>query len=214
MRHRTSRRQPYSRKSSDAKDPPPAPPAGFASSAYDCQRRTPLHGPNDELVELLGVIEHHRYLRGLESMALVYRKALSALKAYPKKIESAEEAARIPGIGPKISSMVREYLEEGQIKEVKQIGVDKEVAALDTLTKIYGIGPKGAAALIGQGFCTIPQLRQALERGEVKLTKAQVLGLKHYEDLNQKYWCTTWSSLLSLLLLLQPSVGSRGGRWR
>lgn len=208
--HRASRRQPYSRRS-DAKDPP-KPPAGFANSVYDCQRRTPLHGPNDELVELLGVIEHHRYLRGLEPMALVYRRALSALKAYPEKIESAEEAARIPGIGPKISALVGEYLERGQIEEIKQIGADDEVAALDALTKIYGVGPKGAAALIAQGFRTIPQLRQGLEQDQVKLTKAQILGLKHYEDLNQKYDCA--ACIVPRLAFVRPGVGFRGARWR
>ncbi|RHZ71184.1 hypothetical protein Glove_261g67 [Diversispora epigaea] len=53
---------------------------------------TPLHPKfNNELIELLEELEKIRKLNDEQSSALAYRRAIAALKAYPRELESYQE---------------------------------------------------------------------------------------------------------------------------
>lgn len=157
----------------------------YLNTTYDCQRKTPLHGPNDELVRLLEKIARHRYLTGNDRSALSYRRAISALRAYPRKLASAEEARAIKSIGDKISMMVGEYLQRGMISEVERVERDVEAKGLGELTRVHGVGPKAAATLMGQGISSIAELREAVAAGKTRLSHEQAIGLKYVEDFEQ-----------------------------
>ena len=159
----------------------------YANFTYDCQRKTPLHGPNDELVGLLETIERHRYLTGNERSALAYSRAISALRAYPRKVTRVDEAHAIKAIGDKISMMIGEYLRHGAICEVEKVEADADTNILGELTRVYGIGPKVAVKLVQQGIASIEHLKEAFSAGQVNLTTDQAVGLRYLEDLEQTY---------------------------
>ena len=65
-------------------------------------------------------------------------------------------------------------------EENKKIG---ESTLVDVFTKIYGVGPKNAEKIIKAGIKSISELR---EKEEDFLNTNQKLGLKYYEDINQR----------------------------
>lgn len=156
---------------------------GFNNTLWACQRKTPLHGPNDDLVELLLKIQQHRYLTANERGALSYSRAISVLRSYPKAVGSVQEAAALNSIGPTIARLIGEYLQTGRIREVETIEADAEIKALNELTKIYGIGPGNAMRFLHQGIRSAEELRSRVEKDEVSVPAAVVVGLKYYEDL-------------------------------
>lgn len=160
-------------------------PVDYANSAYDCQRKTPLVGQNEELCSLLQRIEQQRYVAGNEQSALSYQRAISAIRAYPHPIVNATEAAAIKGIGSKISSLVSEFLQTGKIREVEELENNAEFHSLVELTGIYGVGPLSAKKFLSQGITSVEQLRAACAKGKIKLKNDQKIGLEYYEDMQK-----------------------------
>ncbi len=78
----------------------------FKNCKYDCMRKTPLVHGNEDLIEYLEMICRCRYLDSDYRSQDYYERAISAIKAYPRDIKSADEAKAICSIGPKIASKV------------------------------------------------------------------------------------------------------------
>lgn len=158
-------------------------PAGFINHSYDCQRKTPLHCPNDELVEQLTVIVRHREASGDDRSIYSYSHAIAAIKAYPKPLDSGLEATTLYGVGPKIGQMVDQWISNGRIEEVETCKQDEHVTKVWELMRVFGIGPKHATKLISKGIETVEQLRAAVTAKKVQLKHDQLIGLKYVEDL-------------------------------
>jgi hypothetical protein len=91
---------------------PPSPPTPTSlnrlshDSLYAVQRASPLVCPNQLLIRELDDIRRSRELEGEARSALSYARAISVLKAYPRKITSRRETDGLPHIGTKLAGMV------------------------------------------------------------------------------------------------------------
>lgn len=52
-----------------------------------------------------------------------YGKAIATLKAYPKKIESMEDAKNVIGLGPSMVDKIKEILKTGKLKRAEFFAV-------------------------------------------------------------------------------------------
>ncbi|KAI0050505.1 Nucleotidyltransferase [Auriscalpium vulgare] len=132
---------------------------------FSCQRTSSLVCPNQELCEQLDVVRKLRELEGEERSSLSYRRAVASIKSYPRQLSKCdrEEIARLPNIGTKISKMVLEYLENGNINEVEKIKASERYNALVLFASIYGIGPSTARNLYARGLRNLRDLEAFYE---------------------------------------------------
>ena len=72
------------------------------------------------------------------------------------------------------------------LEDLRDFANSPSANAIKTFTNIYGIGPAKIKALIAKKIMTIEQLRKALEEDPKLLNNKQKMGLRHYEDLNER----------------------------
>ncbi|KRX08433.1 DNA polymerase lambda, fingers domain [Pseudocohnilembus persalinus] len=114
--------------------------------------------------------------------AFAYRKALSAIKNHGKKINKIEDIKDVPGIGNKILKKIKEILETGELQKAKNMSNEEKYKVVSLLCGVWGIGETTGEQLYQRGIKTIKQLR----RNQHLLNKNQIIGLKYYEDLQQR----------------------------
>ncbi|KAG9287995.1 hypothetical protein G9A89_017590 [Geosiphon pyriformis] len=167
----------------------------FLNTKYECLRPTPLIPRyNQSLIELLDILARDREVNEESLNALSYRHAIAALKAYPKDIESAKEARKIKGIGPKISLQIQLFLETGTIEEAQEIRVSEKFQVLDTFSRVYGVGFKTAQAWYRKGYRTIDDCLK-----NPKLTENQRVGLDLFKDFQKKMTRRDIEEILEIL---------------
>lgn len=104
-----------------------------------------------------------------------FRKGARVIKELDFEIKSVDQVKGLPYIGEGIRRRISEILKTGTLSELTD----------DTseLLSVLGIGKSKAKELSSQGITTVSQLRKAAKSGQVKLTRAQTLGLKYYKKL-------------------------------
>lgn len=95
-----------------------------------------------------------------------------------------------------ILKKIHEILTTGKIAVAESAKQDPRLPAIHDLCRIPGIGPAKANALYDQGITSIQELRDRIAlqskksatsaSGQVELTRAQSIGLRHLEDLEQR----------------------------
>ena len=103
-----------------------------------------------------------------------------------KKINSGSDLFDLQFVGKGIISKIDEFINTGKIELLENFKKNPIILAHKELTKVFGIGPKKAKALISQGILDIFDLKRAHRKKVIKLTGAQKVGLKYYEDLQQR----------------------------
>lgn len=78
--------------------------------------------------------------------------------------------------------------------------------ALDVFQKIYGVGPKKAQELMDSGYRTLEDVRKAVAANTLKLTRAQTVGLKYYEDINSRIPRAELDGHAALLMETKPAL--------
>ncbi|CAH2016656.1 unnamed protein product [Acanthoscelides obtectus] len=111
-----------------------------------------------------------------------YRKAASVLAQHPTRITSGDEAKKLKGIGEKIAKKIDEYLATGKLRKLENIHSDAKSMAINLLSRVSGIGPAKAQSLVDDGIMTIDDLKKHTD----KLTHHQIIGLKYFEDFEEK----------------------------
>jgi DNA polymerase (family 10) len=83
-------------------------------------------------------------------------------------VEQGADLTELPGIGEDLAGQIREYVEQGGIRELEQLR--RQVPpTLTNLLEVSGLGPKRVAALYRDlGVRTPTHLRQALQAGQVR----------------------------------------------
>lgn len=115
--------------------------------------------------------------------AFAYKKAVYALKNHPKKITTINEAKSIRGIGDKILKKINEILTEGKCARTENLTHDPHIKTLLQFMNIWGVGCKTAQELYAKGYRSIEEI----EKKEMdNLSKPQRIGVKYYNDINQK----------------------------
>lgn len=155
---------------------------GFFNTRFACQRATPLKSPNDHICSDLNILAEMREFTGNEMNALAYRRAVAAIRSYPRKITSADEANQILGVGKKIAMKVGEYVQRGRIAEAEKIRHDPRFKLMQMFEQVYGVGPVKAREWADKGYRSLDDVRAR----ELKLTSQQQMGLKYWEHLSQR----------------------------
>lgn len=130
---------------------------------------------NKFITDKLEVLAKAYSVQGDRWRSLGYSKAINALKSYHKPVTSAQEAAKIPGIGKKMAEKIDEILDSGHLRKIDHIS--DSVTVLEVFSNIWGAGVKTAQSWYQQGFRSLDDIR-----AKANLTAQQAIGLKHYED--------------------------------
>lgn len=98
--------------------------------------------------------------------------------------ETKKELSSIKNIGSGIANKIHEYIKTGEVKKLKTL--KKQQKYILNLTSVLGIGPSLAKKLIKKNIYNVSVLKKEFNKGNVKLTNAQQLGLKYYKELQQR----------------------------
>ena len=80
-----------------------------------------------------------------------------------------------------MADKISEILENGKLEKRVSLQKNDKFQIIECFTKIWGVGPSTADMLYYQGYRSIDDLRSC-----DTLTNQQKIGLKHFEDLNQR----------------------------
>ena len=92
----------------------------------------------------------------------------------------------------KVLELYTKYLDGGRdnisfiLNEVESFTSSPAAGATDVFSRIYGIGPAKIKALVDKGIYTIDKLREECNKETKLLNNKQKIGLKFYEDLNER----------------------------
>ncbi|EGU11239.1 Sorting nexin-41 [Rhodotorula toruloides ATCC 204091] len=127
-----------------------------------CRRLSPRPCINQALVDELKPLREFRFLQyGTHAKeSISYATAVSCIIGTPFKIETVEQAAKIPKIGEKLTLKIQEFLDYGFIKESRYAKANE---------------------LYERGVRTLEDLRRAMNRPRIKSY------LKYYDDMQEKY---------------------------
>jgi len=123
---------------------------------------------------------------GQKFKALAYKKVLSQLEKMQGPVHSMNDVAHLEGMGQKIKAKFEEIFATGKLCAAAKMAERTDVAAMDALLGIHGIGPAKARNLIMSGILSVADLRDAFQLDASLLTTAQQLGLKYYEASQQR----------------------------
>ena len=134
---------------------------------------------NEIYSDLMGELLAIMVKRGDNIRARVYRRAQESILAISDDIYEPADLAGKPGIGPIILEKLKTYDETGTLDILEKEKENPE----NILSDVYGVGPKKAKELVAKGITSIAQLR---ERQNEVLNDVQKVGLKYYEDIQEK----------------------------
>lgn len=116
-----------------------------------------------------------------------YEKVLKELRTFDKPIRTIEDIDGIAGIGDRIKAKIVEIINTGQLKVAEEIKKESGVNAVDIMMQIHGIGPVKATDLVKtHKIRTISDLRSAFKENPKLLNDKQAIGLKYYEDIQER----------------------------
>lgn len=160
----------------------------MAQLKYACQRPHPLYCPNQDFVDQLLKIRLSRILQLDEIGIRAYSTAIAAIQAYPYKMFSASEVAKLPGCDGKASALFDEWIhsspdpEKRTLSVVQELEASEEFNCLKTFYDIWGVGAKTAREFyFDRGWRCLDDV---VEFGWDQLTRVQQIGVKYYDELN------------------------------
>ncbi|KAJ7454997.1 DNA polymerase lambda [Mycena galericulata] len=165
-------------------NPGPAPrKGGWTCDSKNAQRK---NGPNElvaqKLEELMGL---HKAKLGEDNhwRGYTYQKVVRAVRNYPKRIKSFDEALSIQHVGKKTALKIMEIIETGNLR---RIGYENtpDVQIRKLFQGIYGVGQATAYQWYAGGCRTLDDLLAG--KGGVTLTPAQKIGIQFYDDINDR----------------------------
>ncbi|ETI27988.1 hypothetical protein G647_00437 [Cladophialophora carrionii CBS 160.54] len=157
---------------------------------YSCCRSTFLTTPNSAFISQLTKIKDARQLRLDDIGVRAYSTSIASISAYPHRIEHAEEIVRLPGCEQKIASLWREWQDsaatdtERYIQEVQELDAEPDLKVLRLFWNIWGVGAETARRFYyDHGW---RELDDIVEFGWQQLTRVQQIGLKYWDDFQDK----------------------------
>jgi len=147
------------------------------------KRKAETENPNAEFCDfLMELANYEKNVNRMMHKYNAYRKAAGELAKHPKRISSGEEARKLDGIGDKIAKKIDEFIKTGKLQKLEKIRGDDTNVAITELTKVTGIGPAAAQKFVEEGIKSIEDLKKNTE----KLNHHQKIGLKHFQDFEER----------------------------
>lgn len=136
---------------------------------------------NSKIIEEFQRLVDYHKSQGTNSFKIrSFIKAINTLKTIEFEISSGKQIEKYPGIGKGTINRIDEIINSGNLSEIKDTNKD-----LNDLITLTGIGPSTASKLVTNGI-TLEKLRHNQELANKTLTHHQLIGLKYYEDINQR----------------------------
>lgn len=136
-----------------------------------------------QIIEALSIMRCRDIVEKQTFKVRAYTKVIAQLEKLPS-ITSYDDVATLEGIGNGIKENIKEILATGSLKSAENAKEIYHLDTLDTLMKIYGVGPAKAKSLINDHKVTsIADLREKLKSNPKLLNDNQKAGLQYYEDL-------------------------------
>ncbi|KAG2151079.1 uncharacterized protein EDB93DRAFT_1083633 [Suillus bovinus] len=179
-------------------------PAQVLKRGFTCDRKEPEQREcvNQDIIEKLEeLMELHKAKLGEDDHWRVYSysKCIRALRNYPKKIKSFNEARSINGVGEKTARKIMEIIETGDLRRISYEKTD-DVEAINLFQGIYGVGMESrqiARMWYNNGCRTLDDVRA--RKGGIKLSQVQEVGLKFYDDINDRMPRSEAESIFNLI---------------
>jgi DNA polymerase/3'-5' exonuclease PolX len=135
------------------------------------------------IIKHLTTIRNYENLNNNKFKAIAYSKVLNQLYNYQGIINNYDDFINNIKVGERIALKVKQLIDEGIIKyEEEKIKKDDKFIIQSKLKKIYGIGEAKIKELIDKGIKSITDL----EKNKHLLNKNQLIGLKYYQELNER----------------------------
>jgi DNA polymerase/3'-5' exonuclease PolX len=123
--------------------------------------------------------------RGFQARA--YKKIIDQLKTMKNPVHSLNDLGTIEGAGQKIKEKFKEIIETGALRAAERAKAEFPIELYDALQKIYGVGPVKAKDLVEKDKVTsIEDLRAKVVANPKLLNETQMVGLRYYEDINER----------------------------
>jgi len=130
-----------------------------------------------KILEQLAIIEKNK---GQKHKHLAYMTAVGSLASYNSRVPDGATAKKLDGVGEKIAKKVQEILETGKLRKLEKYLADPQIVALNTISKVHGVGPKAAQKWVEEGILTLDDLKKQ------KLTHQQQVGVKYFDDIQKR----------------------------
>ncbi|KAF5973844.1 DNA polymerase IV [Fusarium coicis] len=137
--------------------------------------------PNSRTIEVLQSMADYYTRVNDHWRTTAYRKVISTLKRQEAKITTAEEAQRLPSVGPRLAQKIEEIVTTDRLQRLEYAQKEPMDEALQLFLGIYGVGNSQAQQWLAQGFRTLDDLKTT-----AKLSPNQLIGIEHYDDLNTR----------------------------
>jgi len=115
---------------------------------------------NDAFIKILGELEDIMSRQGEPFKARAYQKASETIMTYPEDITTITQLVGKPAMGKSVMTTLQEYIDTGLVQTVERYKTDP----LNTLTRVFGIGPKKARDFIEEGLDTVEKLKNHPEK--------------------------------------------------
>jgi apurinic endonuclease APN1 len=115
-----------------------------------------------------------------------YKKAIKTIENYKGYIYNSSNVKNLPSIGKGFCNKIDEISKTGTLKIYENAIKNKRIESVKIFQKIWGIGPKIAQNIINKKIYTINELKKAILKKNIILSKQQQLGLKYFKYLNEK----------------------------
>ncbi|KAI1205972.1 Nucleotidyltransferase [Annulohypoxylon truncatum] len=165
----------------DRSQMPPIP--DYLHTPYSCQRPTPFTPPNKSFIEELYKVRTLRQLKNDEIGVRAYSTSIASLSAYPYLISKPSEIARLPGCSDKIAELYRQWKANGCLEEVEAAKADPKMSVLQDFYNIWGVAATTSQEFYKKGWRDRDHI---VEYGWDSLTRVQQIGLKYYDELQEK----------------------------
>jgi len=111
---------------------------------------------------------------------------LNILKKYNKKITifNYKQLKLIKGIGEGTIERIKEILEFGYLKELKDYNLNsKKFKIIEDLKSVIGIGDSKALELYNNGITSVNLLKKKINNGSIIVNNKILIGLKYYDKI-------------------------------
>ncbi|OQV26010.1 DNA polymerase lambda [Hypsibius exemplaris] len=138
-------------------------------------------GPNQHIIDQLEEMMTNYRNMGDEFRTYAYVRAISAIRKYPNPILDSEQIKDIKNVGPRIAKHIMEIIETGHYEQNTEAAKSEDTAAMKLFVNIHGVGTKTARKWVQMGLRTLEDVKS-----KIALTPEQTVGLKYYEEFQQK----------------------------
>ncbi len=163
---------------------------------------------NSTIIDIFNILINNEYFINSPNKIFrikAYNKTIDSIKSIKCNLCNLKDAKSIKGAGAKISSKIAIIIETGTLPKINKYHLKQK--AFNEFMKIYGVGYIKALSLIeNDDVFSIKQLQTGINNNEIKLNEKQLIGLKHYNDINLRIPHDEITEIKNKIHILCPNI--------